>query len=117
GCAETAGVFAGNGPGDRVAGSVGRALPGRDVWVSREGEVFVRGGAVFSGYWGDAEGSRSAFREGWLATGEAGAIDVEGIVWAHGRVRVQAAVAEVPGRFVAGSVAAGPGVSESVQLG
>lgn len=117
GCVETAGVFAANGPGDRVAGSVGRALPGREVWVSREGEAFVRGGAVFSGYWGDTQGSRSAFREGWLATGESAEVDTEGIVWAHGRVRVQSAVAEVPGRFVAGAVEAGPGVREAAQLG
>lgn len=117
GCAETAGVFAANGPGDRVAGSVGRALPGREVWVSREGEAFVRGGAVFSGYWDDGQGSRSAFREGWLATGESAEVDAEGIVWAHGRVRVQSAVAEVPGRFVAGSVAVVPGERESAQLG
>ncbi|GHD29129.1 AMP-binding protein [Nocardiopsis kunsanensis] len=112
GCAETAGVFAANGPGDRVAGSVGRALPGRDVWVSQEGEAFVRGGVAFSGYWGDAEGSQSAFREGWLATGESVEVDAEGVVWARGRVRAQSAVAEVPGRFVAGA-----GVRGAAQLG
>ncbi|WP_017607633.1 AMP-binding protein [Nocardiopsis xinjiangensis] len=117
GCAETAGVFAANGPGDRVAGSVGRALPGRDVWVSREGEAFVRGGAVFSGYWGDAQGARSAFREGWLATGVAAEVDGEGLVWAQGRVRAQSAVAEVPGRFVAGAVEVGPGAGGPAQSG
>lgn len=107
GCAETAGVFAANGPEDRVAGSVGRAVPGREVWASREGEVFVRGGAVFSGYWDDAEGSRSAFREGWLATGLAAEVDGDGLVWPRGRVRVQSASAAVPGRFVPSSVAPG----------
>ena len=112
GCVETAGVFAANGPGDRVAGSVGRVLPGREVWVSREGEAFVRGGAFFSGYWGDTQGSHSAFRDGWLATGESAEVDAEGIVWAQGRIRVQSAVAEVPGRFVAGA-----GVRGAAQLG
>ncbi|MBE3001618.1 AMP-binding protein [Nocardiopsis sp. HNM0947] len=117
GCAETAGVFAANGPDERVAGSVGRALPGREVWASREGEVFVRGGAVFSGYWDDGEGSRSAFREGWLATGLAAEVDGDGVVWPRGRVRVQSASAAVPGRFVAGAAAAGPGVGGPAQVG
>lgn len=117
GSVETAGVFAANGPGDRVAGSVGRALPGRDVRVSREGEAFVRGGAFFSGYWGDTQGSHSAFREGWLATGESAEVDTEGFVWAGGRVRAQSAVAEVPGRFVAGAVEADAGVRGVAQLG
>ncbi|PWV46787.1 AMP-binding protein [Nocardiopsis sp. L17-MgMaSL7] len=100
GVPETAGVFVANAPGERVAGSVGQAMPGREVWVSREGELFVRGGAVFLGYWADGEGSRSAFREGWLATGVLAEEDAEGFVRVRGRVRPQASVAEVPGRFV-----------------
>ncbi|WP_436892195.1 AMP-binding protein [Nocardiopsis dassonvillei] len=101
GTAETAGAFAANAVGARVPGSVGRALEGREVWVSREGEAHVRGGAVFSGYWGDEAATVSAFREGWLASGVAGSVDGDGFVWVSGRLRAQAAVAEVPGRFAA----------------
>lgn len=100
GVPEAAGVFTANAPGDRVAGTVGRAMPGREVWVSREGELYVRGGAVFSGYWADGEGSRAAFREGWLATGVLAETDEEGFVRVRGRLRPQASMAEVPGRFV-----------------
>jgi long-subunit acyl-CoA synthetase (AMP-forming) len=101
GTAETAGVFVAGAVGDRVPGTVGRALEGREVWVSREGELHVRGGAVFSGYWGEGEASRSAFREGWLATGYAAEADADGVVSVVGRLRVQAATEELPGRFVA----------------
>ncbi|MFL1377455.1 MULTISPECIES: AMP-binding protein [unclassified Nocardiopsis] len=104
GTAETAGAFAANAVGARVPGSVGRALEGREVWVSREGEAHVRGGAVFAGYWGDEVGTRSAFREGWLATGFAGSVDGDGFVSVSGRLREQAAVEPVPGRFSAGVV-------------
>ncbi|GHC81388.1 hypothetical protein GCM10007079_21250 [Nocardiopsis terrae] len=100
GVAETAGVFTANAPGERRPGTVGQAMPGREVWVSREGELYVRGGAVFSGYWADGEGSRAAFREGWLATGVLAEVDEAGFVRVRGRVRPQASVAEVPGRFV-----------------
>lgn len=100
GAPETAGVFTANAPGERVAGTVGRAMPGREVWVSREGELYVRGGAVFSGYWADGEGSRAAFREGWLATGVLAEVDDEGYVRVRERLRPQASMAQVPGRFV-----------------
>ncbi|MEU3018749.1 AMP-binding protein [Nocardiopsis sp. NPDC007018] len=100
GSPETAGVFVANAPGERVAGTVGRPLPGREVWVSPEGELFVRGGPVFLGYWADGEGTRAAFREGWLATGVLAEEDDEGFVRVSGRSRPQASVAEVPGRFV-----------------
>ncbi|MFV2198030.1 AMP-binding protein [Nocardiopsis sp. LOL_012] len=99
GMPETAGVFVANAVGDRSAGSVGRALEGREVWVSREGEVHVRGGGLFSEYWGDGEATRGAFREGWLATGVLADMDEDGFVRVRGRLRPQAAVAEVPGRF------------------
>ncbi|WP_433701849.1 AMP-binding protein [Nocardiopsis sp. CA-288880] len=105
GTAETAGVFAAAGVGERVPGTVGRAVAGREVWVSREGEAHVRGGGVFSGYWGDEEATRSAFREGWLATGFAVEVDGDGFVSVVGRLRPQAASVEVPGRFVSGAVA------------
>ncbi|WP_150245569.1 AMP-binding protein [Nocardiopsis quinghaiensis] len=101
GTAETAGVFVSGAVGDRVPGTVGRVLGGRELWVSREGEAYVRGGGVFSGYWDDGEASRSAFREGWLATGFAVEVDADGFVRVVGRLRPQAAMAEVPGRFVA----------------
>lgn len=100
GAAETAGVFTANAPGERVPGTVGKAMPGREVWVSREGELYVRGGAVFSGYWADGEGSRAAFREGWLATGVLAEVDNEGYVRVRERLRPQASMAQVPGRFV-----------------
>ncbi|NYH55378.1 long-chain acyl-CoA synthetase [Nocardiopsis arvandica] len=101
GTAETAGVFVSGAVGDRVPGTVGRVLGGRELWVSREGEAYVRGGGVFSGYWDEGEASRSAFREGWLATGFAVEVDADGFVSVVGRLRPQAAMLELPGRFVA----------------
>ena len=100
GTPETAGVFTANATGDRSPGTVGRAMPGREVWASPEGELYVRGGAVFSGYWADGEGSQAAFRQGWLATGVVAHVDDRGFVRVRGRSRPQASLAEVPGRFV-----------------
>ena len=100
GTAEAAGVFVANAVGDRMPGTVGRVLPGRELWVSPEGEAYVRGGGVFLGYWDEGDAARSAFREGWLATGVAVDVVAEGFVRVLGRLRAQAALTEVPGRFV-----------------
>jgi len=69
--------------GERLAGTVGRALPGVDVRVVDDagkplapgeiGNVQVRGPNVFSGYWRMPEKTREEFTEdGWFKTGDVG---------------------------------------------
>ena len=69
--------------GQRLAGTVGRALPGVEVRVVDDagkplaagdiGNVQVRGPNVFSGYWRMPEKTREEFTEdGWFKTGDVG---------------------------------------------
>ena len=44
------------------------------------GEVCVRGDVVMSGYWGNPEASGRALRDGWLWTGDLGAMDEDGFL-------------------------------------
>jgi len=53
----------------------GREVPAGDV-----GEVCVRGDVVMSGYWNNPEGTASALRDGWLWTGDLGAMDADGFL-------------------------------------
>lgn len=53
----------------------GREVPAGDV-----GEVCVRGDVVMSGYWNNPEGTASALRDGWLWTGDLGAMDTDGFL-------------------------------------
>ena len=87
GLTETTAAATVNLPGMTKIGTVGRPLPGTSVQV-HDGELLVRGGQVFSGYWNDERATRRVLDgEGWLHTGDLGEIDEEGFVWVLGRKR------------------------------
>ncbi|MEU7241332.1 AMP-dependent synthetase/ligase [Streptomyces sparsogenes] len=68
-------------------GTVGWPLPGSAVRIAEDGEVLLRGGQVFSGYWDGRSGRAvpEAGAEGWFATGDIGALDDEGYLTITGR--------------------------------
>jgi len=53
--------------------------PPRDV-RDQVGELCVRGPIVATGYWADRAATAAAFADGWLHTGDVGAIDAQGYV-------------------------------------
>jgi long-chain acyl-CoA synthetase len=76
-------------------GSVGSALPGVELRVVDDrghevsgddsGEICVRGGNVFVGYWPNREGGPD--EDGWFATGDVGYLDDEGDLFLVDRKR------------------------------
>lgn len=74
---ETAGFTALNVSGALRPGTVGRPLLGVEVRVV-DGEVQVRGGNVFSGYFEDAEATGRRLDGGWLRSGDEGRLDEDG---------------------------------------
>ncbi len=84
--------------GERIAGTVGFALPGVDVRVCDEqgkpsaagevGVVEVRGPNVFLGYWKMPEKTAEEFRSGgWFITGDLGRLDSTGRLTIVGRAK------------------------------
>ena len=86
GLTETTAAVTVNRPGLVRVGSVGQPLAGTTVRVADDGELLVRGPQVMRGYWENPEASDEVLSpEGWLHTGDLGAIDDEGFVWITGR--------------------------------
>ncbi|MBS0305245.1 MAG: AMP-binding protein [Proteobacteria bacterium] len=83
---ENAALCAAQDAGTVKLHTVGRPFPGMDVRISDTGEILVRGGNVFTGYYDDPEASAQALRDGWLHTGDAGHIEDDGQLVVLGRV-------------------------------
>ncbi|HEU5426658.1 MAG TPA: long-chain fatty acid--CoA ligase [Actinocrinis sp.] len=73
GLTETAAPITLNLPAARRVGTVGRPLPGNTVKINPDGEVLVKGPAVFRGYWNNPQATDEVLdADGWLHTGDLG---------------------------------------------
>ncbi len=58
---------------------------GRDVPTGEIGEILVQGTTVMSGYWRNPVATAETIRDGWLWTGDTGALDEDGFLTLHDR--------------------------------
>jgi long-chain acyl-CoA synthetase len=67
-------------------GYVGKPLPSMQVRIAGDGEILMKGAAVFKGYYKKPEGTPAMIdEEGWLHSGDLGDIDKDGFVRVTGR--------------------------------
>ncbi|MEV4947614.1 AMP-dependent synthetase/ligase [Streptomyces sp. NPDC053755] len=67
-------------------GTVGWPLPGTAVRIADDGEVWLRGGHVFAGYWDSQRGVALPWTDdGWFPTGDLGSLDADGYLRITGR--------------------------------
>ncbi|MCX4613370.1 AMP-binding protein [Streptomyces mirabilis] len=85
GLTESTAAATANPPERTRFGTVGQAIPGTTVHIADDGEVWLRGENVFQGYLNDPKATDATLHDGWLATGDLGALDEDGYLTITGR--------------------------------
>jgi long-chain acyl-CoA synthetase len=85
GMTETTSLISLNHPFGVQRGSIGKVLPGREMKLDEKGEILVRGESVAAAYWQSGEMKPVTTDEGWLRTGDLGALDSNGNLFFKGR--------------------------------
>ena len=86
GLTETTGGATLNTPHSFKIGTVGQPVPGSSARIADDGEVLLKGGHIFRGYWQNPQATAEVLTDdGWLATGDIGELDDQGFLRITGR--------------------------------
>jgi long-chain acyl-CoA synthetase len=86
GMTETSAAATVNKPSRNKIGTVGQPVPGVSVRIGDDGEILLKGGIIFTGYWENSQATEETLdADGWLRTGDIGALDSEGFLQVTGR--------------------------------
>ncbi|NQV05409.1 long-chain fatty acid--CoA ligase [bacterium] len=123
---EVYGQSEGSGPttfnreGRAKFGTVGPPYPGAEVRIADDGEILLRGGNVFAGYYRSPEDTNETLIDGWLHSGDLGAFDDEGFLVITGRKKdiiITAGGKNVAPKNIEGGLKDEPLISEAVVIG
>jgi long-chain acyl-CoA synthetase len=109
-----------NRPGKTKFGTVGLAYPGAEVRIADDGEVLLRGGNVFAGYFKNPAATADTIKDGWLVSGDLGSFDAEGYLSITGRKKdiiITAGGKNVAPNDFESAMKDNPLVSEAVLIG
>ncbi|MEI2775299.1 MAG: AMP-dependent synthetase/ligase [Tetrasphaera sp.] len=85
GLTETTAPATVNVPDKIKIGTVGAPLPGVTIKIADDGEILISGVGVFQQYRDNAAATADALDDGWLRTGDIGALDDDGYLSITGR--------------------------------
>jgi long-chain acyl-CoA synthetase len=100
--------------------TVGLPLEGVEVRIANDGEILVRGDLVMDGYWGRPDDTAQALRDGWLHTGDIGALDAAGYLHITDRKKdmiVLSGGENVSPARIEGMLIAEPAIAQAVVAG
>jgi len=112
-----------------ASGSVGFAAPCRETTIRDEtgapvapgeaGELWVRGRAIFQGYWNRPEANAEAFRDGgWFRTGDLFRQDENGLLYLVGRLKdmIRRSQENIAAREVEAAICTLPGIEDAAAV-
>jgi long-chain acyl-CoA synthetase len=121
GATELSGLCAVQPDGEVDPDTVGRMIPGAELRIDDTGEVLVRCGGVFRGYYKEAEKSGEALTgDGWFRTGDAGFVDPRGHLVVVDRARDVGTLADgtaLAPQFLENKLKFSPYIGEAVVFG
>jgi long-chain acyl-CoA synthetase len=106
--------------GNRNPFTVGKALRDVEIKIAEDGEVWIKGPNVTSGYWRSPEATEQAFENGWYKTGDLGQFETNGHLRLIGRKKDMIALANGQNVYpedVERVIKGVPGVTDVVVLG
>ena len=120
GLTETSAAITVNRIGELKVGTVGKLIPGNAMKVAEDGELLVKGGVVFSGYWHNEKATAEAIVDGWFHTGDLASVDSEGFLSITGRKKeiiVTAGGKNVAPAVLEDALRAHPLISQAMAVG
>lgn len=106
---------------DRIKlGTVGPPLPGVEVRIAEDGEILVRGGNVFKGYFNDEQSTQETLQDGWLHSGDIGEFDEDGFLRITDRKKdlfITAGGLNVAPQYIENKLKASPYINDAVIIG
>jgi long-chain acyl-CoA synthetase len=101
-------------------GTVGRSLPGSEVKIAEDGEILIRHGGIFQGYFKEPEATAAALEGGWFHTGDVGEVDSEGYLKITDRKKdliITAGGKNVAPQYIENMLKFSPYITDAVVIG
>ncbi len=117
GMSETTGAATVQPPFSASAGRVGHPLSGVELKIAEDGELLVRGGIVFKGYFGNAEATADTIVDGLLHTGDVAEMDEDGSISIVDRkkdIMINAAGKNLAPSLIENTIKASPFIKEAI---
>ncbi|BBY67627.1 long-chain-fatty-acid--CoA ligase [Mycolicibacterium helvum] len=120
GLTETSAAITANRIGELKVGTVGKLIPGNAMKVAGDGELLVKGGVVFTGYWHNEKATAESIVDGWFHTGDLASVDADGFLSITGRKKeiiVTAGGKNVAPAVLEDALRAHPLISQAMAVG
>ncbi len=105
---------------DIKIGTVGQALPGVEIKIAEDGEILVKGGNVFKGYFKNPQATKDTLIDGWLHTGDVGVLDEEGFLTITDRkkdILITSGGKNIAPQFIENKLKMSPYINDAVVIG